>query len=174
VTFGSDRHLNDACYEFVDVIAINEFYGWSYGSIYDIGAVLDGIRALRPDKPILVSAFGAGAPLGSKGDSAFRSSGRNYSEDYQMRFLEAHLSQVFDPRRADYVCGGIVWVYNDHVDPGRVEPEHPASAREVNLMGLVTQDRKRKRSFDLVKSFYTLLAGGGMPASAREAAAGTP
>ncbi len=154
VTFASDRRLKDKSFPHVDLISINEYYGWYYGTIHDIGGVLDQLHAKHPKKPILVSEFGAATPLGAKTSRPFRTSGMDYSEEYQVKLLQAHLEQIFEPQRRDWVAGGVIWLYNDFADPHRDAEYHPQDWKYVNLKGLVTQDRRRKPSFDLVKRFY--------------------
>ena len=156
VTFASDRHEKDLCYEFVDVIAINEYYGWYYGTIHDIGGVLDNIHAKWPDKPILVAEVGSGSVIGwwnpNPGDS-----GKDYSESYQIKFLTTHLRQIYDPVRHDHVAGGILWLYNDFPDPQRIGHGHPPLCNYVNCKGLLTQDRQKKRAFEVVRELFSVL-----------------
>jgi beta-glucuronidase len=154
VTFASDRREEDICFPYVDIISINEYYGWYYGTIYDIGGVLDVLHEMHPDKPILVSEFGSGTPLDVRGTNKFRISHKGYNMDYQLKFLQAHLEQIFFYKRRGYVAGGLQWVYNDFADPHRVGGGHPEEWAYVNLKGVVTQKRKRKPSFDLLKEFF--------------------
>ncbi len=163
VTFASDRHREDKpdeqdiSFPYVDLIAVNEYYGWYYGTIYDVGHMLDRLHKKFPDKPILVSEFGSGAAADVQLDAEFLDRGKNYSLDYQLKSLQIHMEQIFSPKRRKYVAGGLIWVYSDFEDPHRIHKGHPVQWNYVNLKGLVTLNRSRKPSFDLVKRFFKFL-----------------
>ena len=160
VSFASDKHKPgtiDSSFACADFIAINEYYGWYYGSIHDIGPALDRLHRQWPNKPILVSEFGCGTVPGLYNPDP-PESGKDYSEDYQIQFYKNHLDQIFDSSRSSYVSGGLIWVYNDFPDPHRYSNEHPAAALYQNCKGLVTQDRRPKPAYYLVEEFYNKLA----------------
>lgn len=152
VTFASDKRERDICFDFVDVIAVNEYFGWYYGNIYDVGPKLDQLHQLWPGKPIMVSEFGSGSILGWAEPSP-PDSGKDYSEDYQIKFLTTHLAQIYSGKRK-FVAGGLIWNYADFADPHRIGSGHPALANYVNCKGLVTRNRQKKRAFAIVKNFY--------------------
>jgi len=153
VTFASDRHLQDICYGAVDVIATNEYFGWYYGKMSDVGPLLDNLHRKWPQKPIVVSEFGAGCALGRK-PSALPARAFDYSEDYQVELLRSHLGQILAPERSGYVAGSTIWVYNDFPDPARIAPSQPPGHPFVNLKGLVTQHRQKKRAYAAVQKIY--------------------
>lgn len=163
VTFASDRHREDKpkeqdiSFPYVDVISVNEYYGWYYGTIYDVGRMLDRLHKKFPDKPILVSEFGSGAAADVQSGAEFLDKGKNYWLDYQLKSLQIHMEQIFSPTRRKYVAGGLIWVYSDFEDPHRIHKGHPVQWNYVNLKGLVTLNRSRKPSFDLVKRFFKFL-----------------
>ena len=163
-TFASSRHRLDRpfdiCFPYVDFIAINEYYGWYYGTIHDVGAVLDVLHKRFPDKPIVVSEFGAGAAPGKHNPNP-PDAGKDYSEEYQVKFLMTHMDQIYAPERRGFMNGGIIWVYADFADPHRVGKGHPVEWNYVNLKGLVTRERKHKPSFEAVKKRFHALAEGG-------------
>ena len=157
ITYASDKHKknDDICFREVDFIAINEYYGWYYGTLYDLGNTLDRLHGKYSNKPIVVSEFNAGAALDSvANDNYCALSGKQYTLEYQNKFLTVHLDQIYHPDRADFVSGGIIWLYNDFADIHRVGGGHPKQWDYVNLKGLVNQQRERKPSFELVKRYY--------------------
>jgi beta-galactosidase/beta-glucuronidase len=155
VTFASHRHQNDVCFGYVDFISINEYYGWYVGTVNDVGTVLDKIHEKFPDKPILVSEFGSGGTIDAASDSWPTNDQGCFSLDCQVRFLKAHMDQIFAPQRRDYVAGGLIWLYNDFDNFATgVWNKRPPKWKDVNLKGLVTIDRKRKPSFYMVKSYF--------------------
>jgi beta-glucuronidase len=157
VTFASDKRERDLSFGFVDIIAVNEYFGWYYGKPTDVGPMLDNLETKFPNKPILVTEFGAeGVPGWQK--PAPDAPGKDYSLQHQVIFLQTHLSQIFAPQRRRFVAGGLVWVYNDFPDPHRVGGDHPKIASYRNNKGLVTEDRHHKPAFETVKDFFTNLS----------------
>lgn len=157
VTFASDKRERDRSFGFVDIIAVNEYFGWYYGKPTDVGPMLDNLAAQFPDKPILVTEFGAEAVPGWQKPSP-DAPGKDYSLEHQVQFLETHLSQIFASQRKKFVAGGLVWVYNDFPDPHRVGGDHPQIANYRNNKGLVTEDRHHKPAYEAVRNFFTNLA----------------
>jgi len=156
VTFASDKREKDISMGPVDIVAVNEYYGWYYGKLDDVGPMLDRMHQEYPGKPILVSEFGSEGVANWNRDTA-KNGSKDYSYDYQVRFLSAHLKQIFAPQRRGYVAGGLIWVYSDFPDPHRINGDHPDIARYRNSKGLVTMDRKPKPAYAVVQSFYRRL-----------------
>ncbi len=162
VTFASDRHrgkdsisgVSDLCYDQVDIIALNEYYGWYYGTDSDLGPKLDEIHALHPQKPIVISELGAGAAPDGNIEREKYHSRKNYSLIHQCEHLKEHLEQIYAPSRKNYVSGAMIWVYADFYDPHRIKSTHPTAWKGVNLKGLVSLQRKKKPSYKIVSDFY--------------------
>jgi beta-galactosidase/beta-glucuronidase len=155
-TFASDKRERDISMAPVDIIAVNEYYGWYYGKLDDVGPMLDKMHARYPDKPVLVSEFGSEAVEHWSRETA-KSGSKDYSYDYQVKLLSAHLAQIYAPMRIDYVAGGVIWVYSDFPDPHRINGDHPDIARYRNSKGLVTVDRVPKPAFATVQQFFRTL-----------------
>ena len=153
LTFASDKRLKDKAAQYVDVIGWNEYYGWYYGTINDLGGVLDQGHAKWPDKPILISEFGAGGPYNRPTGGGDAVKGKQYTLEYQCRLIETHLKQIYAPER-DFVVGGALWCFNDFADPHRHGKGHPKDWYQINTKGVVTRDRKRKPAFETIKQFY--------------------
>jgi beta-galactosidase len=153
VTFASDRRLGDKAFGSVDIIAVNEYFGWYYGKQDDVGPMLDQMHAKFPGKPILVSEFGQDGVAGWDAATAPDKS-RDYSYAAESAFLSKHLAQIFARDKRGFVAGALVWVYNDFPDPHRVGGDHPVIANFRNNKGLVTMDRTRKPAYEVVKTFF--------------------
>jgi beta-glucuronidase len=108
--------------------------------------VLDELIARYPNKPILVTEFGAGCIAGLMAKPAGER--RNYSEPGQADYLEAHLRQILDDSRADHLLGATWWLYRDFDDPHRRERYHPKEWHGVNTKGLITREGRRKMSYE--------------------------
>jgi len=156
VTFASDQYMSDmqdTSFQFVDFIAINEYYGWENGTNQDVGPTLDQIHQQWPDKPILVSGAGTGSLMSIHNPNPVGNE-KDYSVEHQSFYLRTHLNQIYDSSRRDFVSGAIVWYYNDFPDPARVGNGHPPENNYINSKGLVTQTRQRKPAFEVVKEIF--------------------
>jgi len=145
----------DFALEHVDIIGLNQYYGWYFGSLPDAGRCFDIIHRMYPDKPIVATEFGAGAVAGDhlEGDPGPEPlNDHSYTEEWQAWFL----AEQFDMLLArDYLSGTMPWVMADfrmEWFPGTGNP-HPAE--DMNLKGLLSHDRAtRKLSFDTVAGIY--------------------
>lgn len=142
---------------FVDIIGINQYYGWYIGNVGQATACLDKVHGLYPNKPIVATEFGAGAVAGwylleGQQPGPEPIDDHSYTEDFQNWFLKQQLDQLL---ALDYLSGVMPWVFADfrmEWDPSTGDP-HPVSG--MNLKGLQTHDRQTKKmSFDTVAQRY--------------------
>lgn len=169
-TFASDRRERDISMGPEDIVSVNEYYGWYYGKLDDVGPMLDRMHKKYPNKPILVSEFGSEAVAGWN-PAMQKPGGKNFSYAFQVRLLRSHLSQIYEPQRRSYVAGGTIWVYSDFPDPHRIGGGHPYSARYRNTKGLLTAGRKPKPAYWMVKNFYHRLMGQSETGTGKQVAA---
>ncbi len=154
VTFASSWHDRDKSFAAVDFIAMNEYFGWYYGNIQDLGPMLDRVHQRWPGKPIVVSEFGAGSLRGWTNPSP-PDAGQDHTEDFQVKLLESHFEQMFAPSRRAFVSGAIVWVYADFPNPSAWRARnHPPLGTYTNLKGIVTEDREKKRAYFTVQKWF--------------------
>lgn len=170
-TFASDKRSHDVSMGNEDIISVNEYYGWYYGSVDEVGPMLDRMHAKYPERPILVSEYGAGSVADWDRRDAVPG-GKDFSYAHQAQFLGAHLKQIYAPSRRAYVAGGAIWVYNDFPDPHRYGGDQPADAKFRNCKGLVTMWRVPKPAYVVVKNFFHKLMSSGDEEAAREFRAG--
>lgn len=136
--------IADRLAEHLDIIGINEYFGW-----YERG--FDGLERLLanslPDRPVVISETGADALAGHNGGA-------------DQLFTEAHQAEVLRRQleitgRADYVRGFCPWLLYDF----RTERRQTALQRGYNLKGLIAADKTtRKRAFEVVAAEYRLRA----------------
>ena len=145
----------DFALDHVDLIGVNQYYGWYFGSLQGAGRCLDRIHEMYPDKPIVATEFGAGAVAGNHlagepGPEPLDDHG--YTEEWQAWFLAEQFNLLLD---REYLSGTMPWVMADfrmEWFPGTGNP-HPVV--DMNLKGLLSQDRvTRKLSFDVVAGIY--------------------
>ncbi|MFB6134422.1 MAG: glycoside hydrolase family 2 protein [Halanaeroarchaeum sp.] len=127
----------DPCLDLVDFVCANAYPGW-----YDDGSyanVLEGVREDQPDKPVVVSEFGAGAVYGERTRES-----QQWSEGFQADFVEDAIRTF---READYVAGFAIWQYCDtRTDPRRWETR----PKTKNNKGIVDEYRRPKEAYHRV------------------------
>ncbi len=151
VTFASDKRERDISFGPVDFIAINEYFGWYYGTESDLGPMLDLLHNKYPHKPIFVSEFGAESIRNWRQD---RSDTKDYSYAHQAAFLQNHLDQIYAASRRGFMLGGAPWLYNDFPLPFPRGINHVDGTWTINAKGVVTQSREKKPAWMTVKQFY--------------------
>jgi beta-glucuronidase len=132
--------IEDRLAEHLDVIGLNEYFGW-YEPEYE------GLRRLlgnsTPGKPVIVSETGADALAGHRGGPR-----ELFSEDCQ---AEIYRQQVAMVGEAPYVCGFTPWLLYDF----RSERRQTVFNRGFNRKGLIAEDKRtRKLAFDVLASHY--------------------
>ncbi|MEY8354863.1 glycoside hydrolase family 2 TIM barrel-domain containing protein [Lachnospiraceae bacterium 54-53] len=133
--------ISDRLEEHLDVIGFNEYYGWYDPDYEKLTAVLEGSR---PDKPVVISEFGADGYRDQK-ESGPRVRG---SEEEQE---EIYKKQVEMFGKTGYIQGTAPWVLFDYRTPKRLGTYQ----KGYNIKGLVTADRKREKpAFSVMKEFY--------------------
>jgi beta-glucuronidase len=132
--------IEDRLTEYLDVIGLNEYYGWYYPDFDDL--ITLGKNS-NPDKPVLISETGADALAG------FHSSKTDlFSEEYM---AEVYLKQIAIIEKLDYVRGISPWILYDFRTPRRQNKYQ----KGFNRKGLIAADKKtRKMAFYILREFY--------------------
>ncbi len=140
-----------AQYKSLDVLGLNDYFGWypgPSGQIFDrtkLSGYLDAVRACYPDKAIMISEFGAEAnrdgPVEEKGTWAFQQDWINYQLG------------VFATK--PWLSGAIYWALNEFwVRPGW-DGGNPRPISPIHQKGLITYDGVRKPAWADVQRSYT-------------------
>lgn len=130
-----------------DVLCINRYYGWyqEEGNIPAAKAILreemDRYHNTYPDKPIVISEFGADTVAGLHDSTATM-----FSEEFQRDLIRAYC-EVFDERA--YFCGEHVWNFADFATAESVKRV------QGNKKGIFTRDRKPKLAAWYLKERWT-------------------
>jgi len=134
----------------LDVISINEYYGWYYGELNQLSAFLDSVHKKWPDKPIIISELGAEGIIGRKPGELYPigyGKERDFTEEYQLKFYREQLATI---KSKPYISGIIPWCFADFRDDKRPQSAAPM----MNTKGVLTYDRKKKQVFALLAEFY--------------------
>jgi len=133
--------IDDPLGEQVDVLAVNEYFGWYYGE--PEGVVWESAF----DKPLVVSELGAGALAGHHGSPEER-----FTEESQARFYERQIAML---ETIPFLAGVSPWILQDFRSPRR---NLPGLQDGYNRKGLVSERGQRKRAFEVLRAWYARLA----------------
>jgi beta-glucuronidase len=132
--------IQDRLVDFLDVVGINEYYGWYDPDFDKLPKILANSN---PGKPVLVCEFGGDARLGQRG-----SVDELWTEDKQKRLYE---QQVIAFKKCPYIAGTTPWILYDFRCPRRLNRYQEG----FNRKGLIDADRKtRKPAFYVMRKFY--------------------
>ena len=136
--------IADRLAEFVDVIGINEYYGWYEPDFSKLPRIFENSR---PQKPVVITEFGADARCGSRG-----SADDMYTEDFQRSVYERQVAVLSEIK---YVKGVCPWILYDFRCPRRLHCMQDG----YNIKGLLSADKSRKKqAFSVMCDFYRSLS----------------
>jgi beta-glucuronidase len=137
-------------YKSLDVLGVNDYFGWypgPSGQIFDrtkLSGYLDALRACYPNQALMVTEFGAESnrdgPAEEKGTWAFQ----NEWVNYQLGVLNSK----------PWLSGAIYWALNEFwVRPGW-DGGNPRPTNPIHQKGLITYDGVRKPAFFEVQRWF--------------------
>lgn len=130
--------IQDPLADSLDVIGVNEYYGWYHGDTDDM-AVFQG----HPDgAPVIISEVGAGAKWGHYGPENQR-----WTEEFQAAIYRGQINTITDNAQ---ISGMTPWILFDFRSPSRQNPYQ----RGYNRKGLLDQRGRKKQAFYLLQEFY--------------------
>ena len=137
---GNHKIVDDPLGEFTDLQSFNEYVGW-YDGLPD---KIERIRwTITRDKPVIISEFGADAVQGMHGRTSTR-----FSEEFQEEVYRQTLPML---DKIPQFRGCTPWILCDFRSPRRVLPKIQDG---WNRKGLIGENGKRKKAFELLKTYY--------------------
>lgn len=134
------KKIEDRLSDHIDVIGINEYYGWYEENFEDLVEI--GVNS-APDKPVVISETGADGDASATGPEHGL-----FSVAYQ---TEVYEKQIATLRDLDYVKGISPWILYDF----RVERRQNIFQQGRNKKGLIAGDKQtRKEAFSRLAAFY--------------------
>ncbi|MFD1696261.1 glycoside hydrolase family 2 protein [Roseibium aestuarii] len=132
--------IEDRLARHIDVIGLNEYYGWyeeNFDELIEIG------RNSDPDRPVVISETGA------DGDHTVHGPEKGlFSISYQREVYEKQIETL---SRLSYIRGISPWILYDF----RVERRQNVFQRGFNRKGLIGADKTtRKPAFEVLRAFY--------------------
>jgi beta-glucuronidase len=135
-----ENRIADRLAEYLDIIGINEYCGWYTP---DFGKLPELMRNSDPDKPVVITEFGADAVYGNTGPEDVKG-----TEAYQARVYEKQMEVLLQIR---YIRGMSPWLLYDFRSPRRTS----AAERYYNRKGLLDETKTRKKSaFFVLQRYY--------------------
>jgi beta-glucuronidase len=132
--------IQDRLAEHLDIIGLNEYYGWYNQGFETLEALL---LNTHPDKPVIITEFGAGAMAGYHDDASAM-----FSEEY-MEYVYKRQTEILE--NIDYIKGMSPWILYDFASPRRQNQYQ----RGYNRKGLIAEDKKtKKKAFFILRQFY--------------------
>lgn len=124
----------------VDLLSLNEYYGWYRLPPEGCAEVS---WSIDHDKPLIISEFGAGAVAGLRGPQEER-----WSEDHQAWIYREQLAML---EKIPQWRGVTPWILHDFRSPRR---NFPGIQDGWNRKGLIGSNGKRKLAFEVLREFY--------------------
>ena len=135
--------IKDRLIDYIDIIGVNEYYGWYEPDLSDLEKMFKNSRLL---KPVIICEFGADAKTGFHGtvDDMFTEEAQREIFKKQLRILSS----------VPYIKGISPWILYDFRCPRRLH----SMQNYYNLKGLLSADKnKKKLAFYELKEFYGVL-----------------
>ncbi len=136
---GNAGSLTDRLADAVDVLGINEYVGWYGGKAADA----DSVQWTLPNKPVIVSEFGAGAKYGNHGPVTQR-----WTEEQQ---ADVYKHQLIMFANIPQLRGITPWVLFDFRSTTRNLPKLQDG---YNRKGLFSESGEKKQAFFVLQKAY--------------------
>lgn len=137
------KKIEDRLAEYIDIIGINEYYGWYDRNLSDLERVFENSKDLS--KPLFITETGGGALSGHHGCEL-------YTEDYQS---ELYQNQIAIMKKYQEIQGFFPWNLYDFRTPVRLGKFQ----KRYNRKGLLNPEKTyRKRSFYTLQAYYRELS----------------
>ncbi|MDX2104136.1 MAG: glycoside hydrolase family 2 TIM barrel-domain containing protein [Alphaproteobacteria bacterium] len=132
--------IADRLAEHIDVIGLNEYFGWYEP---DVSGLQRLIANSAPDRPVVISETGADAKAGHRG------TGRQlFTEDWQAEFFRQQWHVV---RGTPWIRGFAAWLLYDF----RSERRQTRFQRGYNRKGLIAEDKTTKKlAFEVLSALF--------------------
>jgi beta-glucuronidase len=136
---GTAATLNDPFADVLDVVGVNEYIGWYSGAPEDA----DKMQWTLPQKPIIMSEFGAEAKQGNHG-----ATNQRWTEEQQTYVLQHQFVML---NKIPQLRGVTPWILMDFRSPGRNIPKLQDG---YNRKGLISEKGEKKQAFALFQKVY--------------------
>lgn len=134
------KRIKDRLIEALDVVGINEYYGWY---LKDFEVLEEILGNYHEDKPIIITETGADTVSGYFSENA-----EIYSEELQARIYEKQFNTLL---KYPFIKGITPWVLYDYASMRRMS----SLQNGYNIKGIIGKDRiYKKKAYYVVKKVY--------------------
>jgi len=126
------------------IVGWNLYFGWYEERMEGFGVFMDRAHRELPEKPLMLTEYGAGADPRLRSDDPIRF---DFSVDWASKFHQSHLIQL-DVR--PYIAASAVWNMFDFGSESRKD-----AVPHVNNKGLCTFDRQPKDAYYYYKAWLS-------------------
>ena len=140
-----DRADRVGLFDATDVVGCNIYQGWYGGVFEDFPRIIDDIHRKHPNRPLIVSEYGADMELGRHTDRPQRF---DFSEEWGCLFHESYLREI-NARR--WIAGSLLWNVFDF----GVEKRMVQSIPHLNQKGIYDFSRRPKDVYYWYRSQWT-------------------
>lgn len=142
----SDKNvIADRLIDYLDIIGINEYCGWYTPNFQKLPQLMENSN---PDKPVIITEFGADAMSGHHGSIDDKG-----SEECQVNVYEKQINVL---KNISYIKGMTPWILYDFRCPRRTS----FIQNYYNRKGLLDETKTYKKpAFYILQKFYRELAG---------------
>ncbi|MBD3187397.1 hypothetical protein GF325_11250 [Candidatus Bathyarchaeota archaeon] len=130
----SKNYVYDPLRKHTDIILLNGYLGWYYASTKNWGFMVELVHASMPQKPLVISEFGAGAKLGHGRHEPLD---EKYTE-WKQASIVSHAIKVFNSK--PFIDGWVIWIYRDFKSHMRLNQFQQG----YNRKGLVDEKGRKK------------------------------
>lgn len=132
--------IADRLIDSLDIIGINEYYGWYIPDYSLLSKILENSN---PQKPVVITEFGGDGAIGEYGTADDIGSLNKQADIYE--------KQVVIFAKTSYIKGTTPWILFDFRSMRRLNKMQ----KGFNIKGLVSADQKvKKPAYDVMKRFY--------------------
>ncbi|MCL2566896.1 MAG: glycoside hydrolase family 2 [Alphaproteobacteria bacterium] len=136
-----ELNIMDRLAERLDIIGINEYYGWYEPDFSRLPKIFTNSNQ---QKPVIITEFGADALCKNHGPQD-----EMYTEENQLHIYEQQIATL---SKIDYIKGMSPWILFDFRCPRRLHTKQ----NYYNIKGLVSTDKKHKKlAFYAMQKFYS-------------------
>ena len=140
---GSESYNELGFGDITDIVGWNLYQGWYSDNFVHFDQFMEKQQKLYPDKPKIVSEYGAGS---DKRINGIKTKRFDFSMEYQQDYIEHYLSEIDDK---PYIAGATYWNFIDFGSAQRDE-----SMPRINNKGIVFADRTPKDVYYLFQAYY--------------------
>lgn len=140
---GATVSINDSLCRLMDVVSVNEYFGW-----YRPWPAVPGEVEWRSDfnKPLIMSEFGGEALYGNTKEP--KDAASSWSEEYQEQLYKDQLKML---NKINFLAGTCPWILADFRSPVRMLP---VFQNGWNRKGLISDKGLKKKAWYVMKGFY--------------------